>query len=152
MQPNQYAVAHYRALWWETQDPPGLQEQSEVAINAVHCASQLVSKTPIYFATDSLEAQTSIRQYAANNHQSQQRPIVVIPHSKLVHLDRMNLTSNTVQDIYPVFVDLWLMAHANCIAVGDGGFGKYGLMLSRNYTCSYRHIYRHKIKKCEWKE
>jgi hypothetical protein len=150
LRPNQYAVAHYRALWWENQDPPTEEQQKETAINAVHCASRLraSSRTPIYFATDSVLAQQSIRQYASTT----QRPIVVIPHMRLVHLDRVNTATTAVEEIYPVFVDLWLIANGNCISIGDGGFGKYGLMLSQNYTCSYKHIIRHKLQICDWIE
>jgi hypothetical protein len=70
------------------------KEQEETAINAVQCASQLRSKVPIYFATDSIEAQQSIQAYDNSKRKHKNgRPIVVQPHSKLVHLDRANTTT-----------------------------------------------------------
>jgi hypothetical protein len=187
--PVDYAVAHYRALWWEDQEPPTWQQQVETAQNAVNCASRLVPKhltftvqneqasnvgRPIYFATDSIDAQKIIQDYARDK----SRPIEVIPHDELVHLDRVQIAgseelesrtqharpknSSTVDvsvklidslaDVYPVFVDLLLMANGNCMAYGDGGFGKFGLMLSRSYDCSFQHIRRHQIQNCNYQD
>jgi hypothetical protein len=177
--PVDYTVAHYRALWWEDQSPPTWQQQVETAQNAVNCAGRLASKRtsannspPIFFATDSLDAQKIIGDYAAK---SSSHDIVLVPHPELVHLDRVRLFANeekksqtpgisnmvttvdisvktisSVEQIYPVFVDLLLMAGGNCISFGDGGYGKFALVLSRNYSCSYRHIRRHQIQKCSY--
>ncbi|KAG7368415.1 hypothetical protein IV203_031158 [Nitzschia inconspicua] len=162
--PVDYAVAHYRALWWEDQALPTWKEQVDAAQNAVDCASGLMPKhptmsgtsaessanrsRPIYFATDSIDAQNIVVNYA----RSKSRQIVVIPHEQLVHLDRVQLLGNdkttihqkstrvidsgspnsttvdtsikgihSLEDVYPVFVDLLLMANGNCVAYGDGG-------------------------------
>ena len=41
---------------------------------------------------------------------------------------------------YPIFVDLWLMAHAMCHATGVGGFGRWASVLSGNHRqCNSRH-------------
>jgi hypothetical protein len=176
--PRDYVVAHYRALWWEDQNVPSEAEQAATARNAVDCASRLGSKgRPIYFATDSLKAQKIIQEYAL---QKKARPIVVIDHPRIVHLDRVRLlkdassatfdnftksdeedgnktkvdvsmkTIDSLEAIYPVFVDLYLMANGNCLSFGDGGYGKLGLMLGKRYGCYFRHIKRHQIQKCEF--
>jgi hypothetical protein len=39
-----------------------------------------------------------------------------------------------------IFVDLWMMAHAKCMAQGLGGFGHFASSLSGNhYSCRVRH-------------
>jgi predicted RNA-binding Zn-ribbon protein involved in translation (DUF1610 family) len=60
----------------------------------------------------------TLQRYAATKHRS----IAVIPHRQLAHLDRANLTTKKLEEICPVFVDLWLVSHGNCSSVGDGGF------------------------------
>jgi hypothetical protein len=150
LQPGQYAAAHYRALYWEEQPIPSVEDQQITAINAVHCASQLRPGFPIYFASDSSVAAAAIKQYVIDT----KRPVVVVDHpGELLHMDRVQVGNGTkVEDLYPIFVDLYLMGNANCISHGDGGFGRYGLMLSSNPTCASRHIFRHQRKSCKWKD
>jgi hypothetical protein len=62
------------------------------------------------------------------------------------------MTQARVEDLYPIFVDLYLLKNANCMSYGDGGFGQYGLMLSQNHTCSKRHMFRHELKPCSWRD
>ena len=46
----------------------------------------------------------------------------------------------SAQEGYPIFVDLWLMAHAMCHSIGIGGFGRWASVLSGNHRqCSSRH-------------
>jgi hypothetical protein len=41
---------------------------------------------------------------------------------------------------YGIFIDLWIMAHAKCMAQGLGGFGHFASTLSGNhYSCRVRH-------------
>ena len=193
--PNQYVAAHYRAYWWEQFDPPSEQEQIDNAINAVNCASTLRSHTPIYFASDSHVARQTIQSWWTNRHHHQhhqpttaansrpsRRPLVVIHHSNLYHLDRVTTTMNLpsqlstttpttinnhsnsiwypnatltyvpVEDLYPIFVDLLVLANAKCIAQGDGGFGKYALLLSTDPTCTRKHHFKHERQVCTWKD
>jgi hypothetical protein len=43
-------------------------------------------------------------------------------------------------DVYPTFIDLWIMSHAKCHAMGVGGYGRFGSVLSGNHeTCASRH-------------
>jgi hypothetical protein len=155
LSPGAYAVAHYRAFWYEQNEPPSLVEQRIVSRNAVECASMLRPGGPIYFASDSQIAVEAIQMYALEK----KRPVVVVQHPKgLIHLDRVyNVTKNptstqnvTIADLYSIFVDLLLMANGHCISHGDGGFGRYGSILSENHTCVSRHIFRHKRSKCQW--
>ena len=146
---NEYTVAHYRSLWWEQQDPPAQQVIDDVAMNSIKCANQISPNKPIYFATDNKDAQKAIINYISTKNNDDHPQIVVIPHKQLLHLDRTP-SNTTIEEIYPIFVDLLLLANGNCVSFGDGGFGRYGLMLSRNYNCYHRHIFRHKIQSCNW--
>ena len=172
LQPGHYAAAHYRALWWEDQMAPNETEQVHAAINAAHCASELRPGGPIYFASDSVVASQGIQEYAQKSH----RPIVTVRHAEVIHMDRAvvavddtiekapailtgrdsfnadGMTQARVEDLYPIFVDLYLLKNANCMSYGDGGFGQYGLMLSQNHTCSKRHMFRHELKRCTWRD
>jgi hypothetical protein len=45
-----------------------------------------------------------------------------------------------VEDVYPTFVDLWIMAHATCHSFGVGGFGLFASKLSGHYGhCTTQH-------------
>jgi len=51
----------------------------------------------------------------------------------LEHMLRRNiefLSSNRASDMFPAFLDYWLMAHSQCMSYGIGGFGKFGADLA----------------------
>lgn len=168
-----YVASHYRAFWWEQYDAPNSSVQVAAALNAVNCASTLrySSSEAVYFASDSLVAIQAVEEYARESH----RPIVVVRHSSpLIHLDRVRNASHdliqsrkttiktwqvnelyetvSVSELYPTFVDLLLLGNARCVAYGEGGFGLFGLMMSYNSSCSFRHTHRHKLNLCDWKD
>ena len=150
-----YAVAHYRALYGSSQPPRAFIRAA--AKNAANCASQLFPSHSIYVLSDSIEALQSLLDY---------RPGVVIPvmndeNSNPQHLDKATrkqkdskMTKETKykpSDFYSIFLDVLLMAGAQCVSYGQGGFGKLGSLLSRNNSCTSRHFDKGRMVSCLWK-
>lgn len=142
--PGNYATAHYRAFYGKRM--PDNDKIRSTAINAVECASILRPGGPIYFASDSKFAISSIQSYA----QQYNRPVVIIENDEPLHLDKAN--STLAKDYYSVFVDLFLLGMGKCASVGMGGFGRYGLLLSYNASCWNRHSYNKQRMDCQWKD
>lgn len=143
--PGEYAVAHYRAFYARaTRKEKAI---AEVAVNAANCASMLRPGGPIYFASDSLFALANVRAYAKEYNYN----IVTIENQEPLHLDKAgNWSERQPSDFYSVFVDLYLMGMGRCVTYGQGGFGKFGLLLGYNATCTGRHFYKKNMQKCEW--
>jgi hypothetical protein len=143
--PGEYAVAHYRALYARaSRDETDI---AKTAINAANCASQLRPGGPVYFASDSTVALRSVQDYAKNHGY----PIVTIENQVPLHLDKAgNWSTRHPSDFYSVFVDLYLMGMGKCVSYGQGGFGRYGLLLSYNASCYVRHTVKGRKKNCSW--
>jgi hypothetical protein len=145
--PGEYAVAHYRAFYARASRRPEMIAKH--AINAANCASQLRPGGPIYFASDSLHALAKVREYAKEHSYK----IVTIENQEPLHLDKAgNWSVRHPSDFYSIFVDLFLMGMGRCLTFGQGGFGRFGLLLSYNATCTSRHIYKTHQMDCEWAE
>jgi hypothetical protein len=144
--PGEYAVAHYRAFYARASRLP--HTISVYAINAVNCASQLRPGGPIYFASDSLHALETVRNYSQQN----DFRIITIENQEPLHLDKgENWSQRYPSDFYSIFVDLYLMGMGRCLSFGQGGFGRYGLLLSYNASCFNRHTWNLKMIPCTWK-
>ena len=71
--------------------------------------------------------------------------------SVIYGIDKDDLeTERQPSDYYSIFVDLYLMGMGHCFSYGQGGFGRYALLLSYNATCSRRHTWNTKLLPCEW--
>jgi hypothetical protein len=117
------------------------------AINAVNCASKLRPGGPVYFASDSNKAVESVKTYAREGNYA----VVTFDSPEALHLDKTeDWKSRPPSDFYSIFVDLYLMANGRCVTYGQGGFGRYALLLGYNATCEGRHIYRGKHQHCKW--
>jgi len=150
LSPGKYAVAHYRAFYGieGEKHKRGKQQLIHLAINAANCASAFHPGDPVYFASDSKSAVDAVKQYA----KTENRPISVLDGDEALHIDKFSPENRTPpSDFYSVFVDLLLMANGNCVTYGQGGFGRFALLLSNNATCFGRHIYKGQPAKCEWK-
>jgi hypothetical protein len=144
--PGEYAVAHYRAFYARASRLP--RTISMYAINAVNCASQLRPGGPIYFASDSLHALASVRNYSKQNGYR----IITIENQEPLHLDKgENWSQRHPSDFFSIFVDLYLMGMGRCLSFGQGGFGRYGLLLSYNASCFNRHTWNLRMVPCTWK-
>ena len=156
---NEYRAAHLRAHYGHSPIPES--KVQAVAINAVNCASQLggeekvplsgtaTTTTPILFLSDSALAVQKVREYAAGQH----LPVWTLPHREQrepLHLDKAD--SQTAADYLDTFVDLLLFANARCISHGQGGFGRLGVLLSRDPMCFRTYIDAGRYVECEWKD
>jgi hypothetical protein len=148
---GEYASAHLRAMYGRTSRDP--IEIKHLAINAAMCASKLRPGGPVYFAGDSKLAVDSVRTYARRH----SLPIATYEYEgEALHLDKdsKNETlSLKPADFFPTFVDLYLLAKSSCVAYSNGGFGTFGLALSYNSSCSFRHFRRRRATQtCRWQK
>ena len=143
---GEYSVAHYRAFY-AIEDKKHQRRKAaltDLAINAVECASEFRPGGPVYFASDSSFAVATVEKYGMENNRS----ISVLKGPEPLHLDKE--VSRPPSDFYSIFVDLLLMAEGRCVSYGQGGFGRFALLLSHNSTCTSRHIYKGIRANCSW--
>jgi hypothetical protein len=148
--PGQYTAAHFRAKYNEIH-PLSNKIVKSLARNAINCASELRRSVeePIFFASDSQVAMQSVSEYR----EITSRPIVMSSSNTLhepLHLDKA--TSTSPSDYYTIFVDLFVLSNANCIAHGQGGYGRLAVLLSHNASCFKTMITGGRIVECKWKE
>jgi hypothetical protein len=151
LSPGEYAIAHYRAFYAieHEKEQRSTSQLSVAAITAANCASVLRPGGPVYFASDSKIAVDAVRNYARTGNHS----IVTFDSPEALHLDQTeDWESRPPSDFYSVFVDLYLMSNGRCVTYGQGGFGRYALLLGYNSTCASRHFYRSKRARCSWTE
>lgn len=96
---------------------------------------------PVYFTSD--ESNDVI--YMKDNSpyaQGGQSPVNVAALTDInrFHSDdkRFNWENDDPRDLYPVFLDLWLMGNAKCVSYGQGGFGRFGARLA-DEGCMIQH-------------
>ena len=54
-------------------------------------------------------------------------------------VDKSVQTVRNVEEIYPVFVDLFLLGGGSCISYADGGYGQFGSLLQRPHVVQQSH-------------
>lgn len=143
---KQYVAAHYRAKDYESV----VNDKSVSEMHrAIDCAVQAVGgdiNVPIYFAASN----SNFVKYMLNDSpyaQSRSPPVRVLGLDNVVrvHSDKSILGYNDPRDLYPAFVDLWLLKYSKCVAHGHLGFGKFGSYLNEE-GCAISHI--HHSTKC----
>jgi hypothetical protein len=143
--PGEYVAAHVRAMY--VSDTRENQEE----VDAVNCASQLGPGLPIFFASDSKNTSRQALAYA----KSKGATIVARQTDKEpIHLDRGldflfksdDWQGRPAADFYDVFVDLFIIAGARCVAYGVGGYGSWASLLGGNHNCSINH----RETNCTW--
>jgi hypothetical protein len=140
-----YAATHLRTAYGNHPLKP--RQIRHASVNAINCASQLRPGGPIYFASDSREATKSMERWR----KEQGKPVVTIVHeTEALHLDKA--ASQRPSDYYNIFVDLYLLANADCISHGQGGFGRFGVLLSRNASCFFKFFAEGQYVVCDWKD
>ncbi len=148
--PGQYVGAHLRALY--AIDDRSKRVTRNWAKNAMNCATELRSRKTIFFVSDSSNATLYAREYAAERNAT---IITRTPNpNPPLHMDKVHdwLTRN-ISDFYDSFIDIYIMAHADCLTYNKGGYGLLGLYMSRNSSCGLRQdaIDRPKIHHpCMW--
>jgi hypothetical protein len=148
--PGAYTAAHLRVLY-------GIKDREEWiqktwAENAMNCASELRPAKAIFFTSDSANSTYHAKIHAAR-HNATIATRVLNPNPPL-HLDKVdNWNQRPLSDFYDAFVDLYILAQADCVTYNKGGYGIMGLMMNRNVTCGVRQdaLESAKIRKpCFW--
>ncbi|KAG7366361.1 hypothetical protein IV203_029031 [Nitzschia inconspicua] len=152
--PGNYTTAHYRAFY-------AIENQKHTktkgtlrrfARHAVDCAAALRPGVPIYFASDSKVAIDTVREYASNNAEYTNGPSVITfaneSEKEALHLDKAPGWKTQPSDYYATFVDILIMSNASCISYGQGGFGLFAALMSRNANCTLQHSRKKKLLNC----
>eukprot|EP00554_Chaetoceros_debilis_P005105 CAMPEP_0194082964 /NCGR_PEP_ID=MMETSP0149-20130528/8336_1 /TAXON_ID=122233 /ORGANISM="Chaetoceros debilis, Strain MM31A-1" /LENGTH=427 /DNA_ID=CAMNT_0038765247 /DNA_START=207 /DNA_END=1490 /DNA_ORIENTATION=- len=115
-------------------------------------SSKIIKNPPVYVTSDNPDVVTflkSIDKKRRNNtndnnitdndgKEYKDWPVVIgLEHMPRPQLRSMN-TSLPSFDLFPAFLDYWLMAHSQCVSYGIGGFGKFGAYLAGT-GCMIRH-------------
>lgn len=68
-----------------------------------------------------------------------------------LHLDKAD--SRSADDYVDIFVDLLHLANARCVSHGPGGFGRLGVLLSRDPACFQKYVDQSRYVECSgrWK-
>ena len=147
--PGQYATAQYRAYYRYEDDKSKLpfREVLSHSKHAVDCAHKLLPNHPIYFSSDSNQAEDLAVEYGKTLNYS-----VVFQQNEAdpLHLDADSRSNQTTppEAFYDIFVDLWVMGSARCVTHGIGGFGRWATLLSFDPKCVARHSYANKFYDC----
>eukprot|EP00539_Tryblionella_compressa_P004428 CAMPEP_0178734168 /NCGR_PEP_ID=MMETSP0744-20121128/1200_1 /TAXON_ID=913974 /ORGANISM="Nitzschia punctata, Strain CCMP561" /LENGTH=166 /DNA_ID=CAMNT_0020386431 /DNA_START=1 /DNA_END=501 /DNA_ORIENTATION=- len=146
-----FVSCHHRAFYGKEDKKHKRKNRqlSKKAINAVNCASMLMPGAHIYFASDSDASIVAVRHSAQKHH----RPIATIYEDteEALHLDKVeDWQSRSPSDFYSTFVDLLIMANGGCTAYGEGGFGRFGALVSKNASCIIQHNVKNKTDQCKW--
>jgi hypothetical protein len=147
--PGAYVAAHLRTAYGTHPLEP--RHIRRASVNAINCASHLrpAAGGPIYFASDSREA-TQGMERIARKQPGKAAVVTIVPETEALHLDKA--ASTRPWDYYNIFVDLYLLANANCISHGQGGFGRFGVLLSRNASCFFKYFAEGQYVTCDWKD
>ena len=160
-----YVAAHVRAYYGNSPISP--ERRAAVAINALQCANGLrrrysdnendtAKQQPILLLSDSrdiLQAGLKYQQrhptlpIRISSTNSSTTTTLNISLSEPLHLDKAS--SRVAADYVSVFVDLYLLANAECVAHGQGGFGRFGSLLSRNASCVFKYFDRGQFVDCK---
>lgn len=140
-----YSAVHIRSLYTHNHT----HRHSDID-HALNCITEVEHSHdwPILVASDSPVVNQHAVEYGRNKGRR-----MVAPPSLPVHLDRDDFlqrgdaNSRSLEELYPIFVDLYLLAGAECVSYGKGGYGRWASQMSRNSSCSIRHF----TSTCEWK-
>jgi len=115
--------------------------------HATTCAKDLTTKylknvnkgmasIPIFVASDSVD---TIKHLMLENTLNPGMHLVSLPpHGENLHLDAQHNIGSSAKDYDSVFVDLWIIKNAACVAYGVGWYGFFGALLTGN-SCMVRH-------------
>ena len=129
---------------WQTH----AQQAHGIGINAINCILQAQPNTThIYLASDSHELIHDLLLMYQNNFTTTDKEttnnITLITRegvqNKSLHFNSKNFGQRK-EDYYATIIDLWMLAHTNCISQGLGGFAHFTSILSGyHHKCRVRH-------------
>ena len=140
--PQEYVAAHYRSndhLFNEGENVSLIDDKIEYEIhNAIQCAVEKGDNKsyPVYFTSShSKNVKYVLRDspFAADRNP----PVKVLGNvGKRIHSEypgspgkNYDYEEHAPTELYPIFIDLWLMAYSKCVAFGSLGFGRLGARL-----------------------
>ena len=160
-----YVVAHLRAFYGNHEVTP-----SQIvyrAMNAIDCAKlhSIPSNLPILFLSDSSLA---IDHVTGQARRKQNKAPVVLTLSRnataihspgvggdgtdrvILHLDKSTggIGESAPLEYVSIFTDLYFMSNGQCIAYGQGGYGRMGSLLQRNPFCFYNYFQNSQFLSC----
>lgn len=109
-----------------------MQDQEKTS-HSNFTTDSVVKDYPVYFASDTIEAVHSLVV------SSPVKGLVPASGKENPHLERAHLYLRP-RDYYPIFVDLFLLAGARCVAVGVGGYGLFAGVWSSGGECVGHHM------------
>lgn len=142
--PGNYKASHLRAFY--TLKKRSTSHLERLTRNAMDC-TLATSHDKVFFASDSAHAV----QYAKEYGTSQGWYVLTPPHDQdPLHLDKTpSWEKRSCADFYDTFVDFYLLALAQCVTYGMGGFGLMATFLSEsNRTCHTRHQTASRLINC----
>jgi len=152
--PNKYLAAHFRYSYPHLEDRKAIMPNElrrKIVDNSVACVvyAEGSKDMPIYFTSDvskDVEYMKDLSPYAKKDSNIN---IVALTNMQRFHSDdkRFNWKKDDPRDLYPVFVDLWLMGNSKCVSYGQGGFGMFGARLA-DEGCMIQHQKSWDIHEC----
>jgi len=129
---KQYVAAHYRAL--ADQDIEINKDSKAEMHRAIDCVVKAVEgdkSIPIYFAS----SRGNIVKYVLGDspYAQSKKPavkVVGLDYGTRIHSDKTGVGFDNPRDLYPAFVDMWLLKYSRCVSYGHLGFGRFGRYLS----------------------
>ena len=113
-----------------------------------------MSDVPIYFASDAIRA-TNIAIDYGREHKATvvARNLTDVPDPLHLDKDTEYFAKNPekpmltrASDYYDIWMDLYMLAGAQCVSYGKGGFGKWAALISSGTDCHIRHF----DTECQW--
>ncbi|GAX11391.1 hypothetical protein FisN_22Lh063 [Fistulifera solaris] len=135
-----YVAAHVRALY----RPVKTTNHEAWVMHVWHCARALRPQTPVVLLSDSVDVLQAALVYTHSHPDTMMR---VAPPATVVHLDQTE--PRPVQEYIDTFVDLYIMAQAQCITHGRGGYGRLGVLLSQNASCFFNYYQGGRTMSCD---
>jgi hypothetical protein len=148
LRPGEYTAAHVRGRYGKIVWPDQLLYM--VTENSINCASNLRPDGPIFFASDSKQVVDHVMGKLVPKKSTK---IVALQRDyEPLHLDKAKgWRSRHASEYYDIFVDLYLIALARCVSYNIGGFGEWGLWMSRNSSCFIQHgKLKNPVRPCSW--
>lgn len=146
IEPKQYLSAHFRFRYPHLEDRNAVMSKdvkTNILHNAVSCVVHIAndSKMPVYFTSDESNDVSYMKDNSPySKGGSSPVNVVALTDMNRFHSDdkRFNWEKDDPRDLYPVFLDLWLMGNSKCVSYGQGGFGMFGARLA-DEGCMMQH-------------
>jgi len=151
LHPNQFVATHIRALYpgHPYEKSRNIQDLRPTVEHAVQCASSRLIGAPVFVAADNVAAKEIAQDYGRTN---KIFPIVSDidmdnDNNNATRQDAVHMEFDQKEDpsaFFGIFVDLFIMSQSRCVAVGVGGFGRFGSLASFNASCRAVYGKQHK--------